>query len=209
MLHAVIAEAGLVLVLAMIPGPTTAVMLRQVLRSGPRTALATVAGAQVAILFWAVATALGFAALVAASQVAYDALRLVGAGVLIVLGILSLRRAGREGALDVLAGRGRPPASPWSGFATGILTDLANPKIAVFALAFLPQFVPAGAPVLPTTLVLGAVWVAVDAAWYAVLVGLLHRSHRRWRTARVRHYLERVSGAVLIALGLVVALERR
>ncbi len=88
----------------------------------------------------------------------------MGAAVLLALGIASLRRAGRDGALEALVSGARPPASPWRGFATGIATDLANPKIAVFALAFLPQFVPAGAPVLSTTLVLGAVWVLVDAA---------------------------------------------
>ncbi|MGC8499393.1 MAG: LysE family translocator [Acidimicrobiales bacterium] len=207
MAHAMVAEAGLVLVLAMIPGPTTAVMVRQMLRGGPRTALATVAGAQVALLFWSLATALGFSALVAASQVAYDALRLVGAVVLVSLGVASLRRGRRPpGAAEL-----RVPvvAAPWRGFRTGILTDLANPKIAVFALAFLPQFVPAHAPVLTTTLLLGLVWVAVDAAWYAVLIGLLTRSRTLLSALRARHHLERVTGAVLVALGIWVAVERR
>ena len=206
MVHAVIAEAGLVLVLAMIPGPTTAVMVRQMLRGGPRTALATVAGAQVALLFWSLATALGFSALVAASQVAYDALRLVGAVVLVSLGVASLRRGRRPAAPPAL---GPVAVAPWRGFRTGILTDLANPKIAVFALAFLPQFVPAHAPVLPTTLLLGLVWVAVDAAWYAVLIGLLTRSRALLGALRARHHLERVPGAVLVALGIWVAVERR
>ena len=206
MAHAMVAEAGLVLVLAMIPGPTTAVMVRQMLRGGPRTALATVAGAQVALLFWSLATALGFSALVAASQVAYDALRLAGAVVLVSLGVASLRRGRRPG------GSREAPVpvvvAPWRGFRTGILTDLANPKIAVFALAFLPQFVPARAPVLTTTLLLGLVWVAVDAAWYAVLIGLLTRSRALLGALRARHHLERVTGAVLVALGIWVALER-
>ncbi len=209
-----LAFAGVALVLAMVPGPATAVMVRQGLRGGPRAALATTAGAQVALAFWSVAAAFGLSALVAASQAAYDALRITGAAVLVVLGASSLLRSRgpgpvREDGRGQEAGPGSERVPGWRAFRVGVATDLANPKAAVFALSFLPQFVPAGAPVLATTLLLGLVWVAVDAAWYAVLTLLLARSRAVFARARVRRRLERVSGAVLIGLGVRVALQRR
>ena len=199
--------AGVVLVLAILPGPTTAVVMRQALRSGRRGALATTAGGQTALLLWAVAAAFGLSALVAASQVAYHTLRIIGALVLVGLGLLSLLRSRRTVPHGDDGPMARVPTSGWRGYRIGLVTDLANPKAAVFAMSFLPQFVPPGAPVLGTTLLLGPVWVAVDATWYVILLSLVVRSRRLLDRSRGR--LERASGLVLIGLGLRVALERR
>ncbi|WP_437618329.1 LysE family translocator [Sorangium sp. So ce1151] len=201
-----LAFCGAALVLAMIPGPSTAVIVRQALRGGRRAALATIAANELGLLFWASVAALGATALVAASEVAYDALRLAGAAVLIVLGVQSILGRRRAGAAGSEARE--PAAGGWSAFRIGLLTILANPKAAVFAASFLPQFVPTGAPTLPALLLLSLVWVAVDTAWYLALVLLLGRLQAAMAGDRVRRTLEAVSGVILVALGVRMVLER-
>ncbi len=203
-----LAFCGAALVLAMIPGPSTAVIVRQALRGGRRAALATIAANEVGLLFWALVAALGATALVEASEVAYDALRLAGAAVLVVLGVQSLLGRRRAGAGGAESGAREPAAGGWSAFRIGLLTILANPKAAVFAASFLPQFVPTDAPALPALLLLSLVWVAVDTAWYLALVLLLGRLQAAMAGGRVRRTLEAVSGVILVALGVRMVLER-
>jgi len=197
------------LVVAMVPGPSTAVILRQAFRGGRRAALATIAANEVGVLFWAGAAAFGASALVEASQLAYGLLRWGGAAVLVLLGIQSVLR--RRAATDKRAPARAAAATRggWQSFRVGLLTILANPKAAVFAASFLPQFVPADAPVLPTMLALAVTWAVVDTIWYVILVVLLGHTQALASGERVRRTLERISGAVLIALGVRLALERR
>ncbi|WP_437316231.1 LysE family translocator [Sorangium sp. So ce385] len=203
-----LAFCGAALVLAVIPGPSTAVIVRQALRGGRRAALATIAANEVGLLFWALVAALGASALVEASAVAYDVLRIAGAVVLVVLGAQSLLGRRRAGDGDAGSAAREPAAGGWSAFRVGLLTILANPKAAVFAASFLPQFVPAGAPTLPALLLLSLVWVAVDTAWYLALILLLGRLQAAMSGGRVRRTLEAVSGVVLVALGVRMVLER-
>ncbi len=213
MLRILLPFAAAAFVLAIVPGPTTAVMMRQTLRSGRQAALATILGSQTGLLFWSGATAFGLSAVVAASQVAYDVMRVIGALVLVALGVQSLLRSRRSGsAVDpTAASPGQAPRqwSRWGAFRIGLATELGNPKAAVFALSFLPQFVPSRAPVLATTLLLGVVWVAVDTTWYVLLTSLIARSRFALTRAPLRRWLERVSGSVLIGLGVRVALQKR
>ncbi|MGK3998994.1 LysE family translocator [Sorangium sp. So ce1024] len=208
MASTLLAFCGAALLLAVIPGPSTAVIVRQALRGGRRAALATVAANEVGLLFWALVAALGATALVKASEVAYDALRLAGAVVLIVLGVQSILGRRRAGSGDAGSEVREPAAGGWSAFRIGLLTILANPKAAVFAASFLPQFVPTGAPTLPALLLLSLVWVTVDTAWYLALVLLLGRLQAAIAGDRVRRTLEAVSGLVLVALGVRMVLER-
>lgn len=140
------------------PGPAMLLVVRRAAVRGPRAAVATVLGLEVGLFLWAVLAAAGLAALVAASQVAYDVLRVTGAVVLIFLGGQALWRVWRErqasdtdtdqfAGAAALAGR---RASAWVAFGEGAVVQLANPKIAVFMLAFYPQFLPASSPVLAT-----------------------------------------------------------
>ncbi|WP_437952423.1 LysE family translocator [Sorangium sp. So ce296] len=208
MTSTLLAFCGAALVLAVIPGPSTAVIVRQALRGGRRAALAAIAANELGLLFWALVAALGASALVEASAVAYDVLRIAGAVVLIALGAQSILGRRRAGDGDAGSGAREPAAGGWSAFRIGLLTILANPKAAVFAASFLPQFVPAGAPTLPALLVLSLVWVAVDTAWYLALVLLLGRLQAAMSGGRVRRTLEAVSGVVLVALGVRMVLER-
>lgn len=190
----------------MVPGPATALIVRRSAVYGTRAALPVVAGIELGIYLWAIAAAVGLAALVAASEAAYVGLRIVGACVLIVLGVQAWRAARHVKDAATPASIG-VPGWRWSAGA-GALTNLANPKAAVFAFAFYPQFIPSGADVLATTMLLGVLQVVVDATWYVMLALLVGRARDFFSRAAVRRRLERITGTVLIGLGLRLAADR-
>ncbi|HEU5471721.1 MAG TPA: LysE family translocator [Actinophytocola sp.] len=187
------------LLLAMVPGVGTAMLVKQSVRGGRRGALATVAGMEVGVAVWAMAAALGLSVLLVASQVAYEVLRIAGVCVLLWFGAKAL--FGRH------RGDGeRPEPSTGSGFRAGLLTNLANPKLAVFAISFLPQFVPAGSARWALVL-LAILWVVVDTVWYLVIVALISRILGWLGRSSVKRRLERISGLVLIGLGIRLAVD--
>ena len=191
------------IVVTVTPGPATALVIRSALRGGRRAALATIAANSLCVLAWAGLSALGVSALVAASEAAFAVLKVAGAGVLVYLGVQALRRAGTGEAVVV----GRQELPPGRAFRDALLTGIANPKLAVFFVALFPQFVPAGSPVLGTALVMAAIIVALDVVWYGALSAAVIRVRRGVVGRRVAAALERVTGTVLIALGLRVALD--
>ena len=191
------------IVVTVTPGPATALVIRSALRGGRRAALATIAANSLCVLVWAALSVLGMSALVAASATAFAALKVVGAVVLVHLGVQALRRAAR-GEEIVVGGRGLPPAT---AFRDALLTGITNPKLAVFFVALFPQFVPAGAPVLGTALLMAATIVALDVVWYGALSAAVIRVRQGVIGRRVAAWLERATGAVLIALGVRVALD--
>jgi threonine/homoserine/homoserine lactone efflux protein len=195
-LAALIAASFLV---ALSPGPGTALVLRQSIR-GRRSALATVAGMELGVACWAVAAALGLSVLLTASEVAFHVLRITGALFLIYLGVKALISA-KKPAAEV-------PTSQ-KAFRAGLIVNLANPKIGVFAISFLPQFVPAGEAGKGVLILFALVWVLVDTAWYLVVVSLLHQIRTFLAKSEVRKTLERLSGGVLVALGLKLVLTPR
>lgn len=186
-------------VLTITPGPGTAMVVRSALRSGWRAGVLTVVGDSIGVVAWALLSALGISALVAASEVAFLALKLVGAGVLIWLGVQSLRGAGEP--VETPAASARP-------FRDGLITSLANPKLAVFFVALFPQFLDGGAAVLPTTLLMAAMIVTLEFAWYTSLAVMVSRAKEGFMRTRVARWTERITGSVLIALGARVAIER-
>ena len=199
-----LAFLAVAVLLSVTPGAATALVIRSALRGGRREAFATTAGNSVGVLAWALLSAAGVAAVVAASQVAFEVLKLAGAAFLLVLGVLTIVRAGKGEA---------PPEQPprrrdGSAFRDGVVTSLANPKLSVFFVALFPQFVPDGAPVLPLTIAMGVLVVLVDLVWYSLLALLVTRAHRAAKAVFARR-LERASGAVLVALGARLALEHR
>jgi threonine/homoserine/homoserine lactone efflux protein len=218
-----------VLLISASPGPAMAVILRRSATLGGRAALPLVAGIEAGLFTWAVLAAVGLSALLAVSEVAYTVLRVAGAGFLIVLGALALREAVREHRRATPGGSpaqadpadaspvvrrgilpdvdGRPAPGPRRLFAEGLATNLANPKAAIFMIAFFPQFIPAGYPVLPTTLALAALQVTVEFTLYALLALGVGRARRVFTRPRVRVALEGASGMVLIGLGLRVAAQ--
>jgi threonine/homoserine/homoserine lactone efflux protein len=106
--------------------------------------------------------------------------------------------------------RGAPqPRSRRAAFRDGLATSLANPKLAIFFVALFPQFVSDGSPVLPAALAMAAMIVVLDLVWYSTLAMLVDRTRRAFARSRLARRLERLMGAVLIALGVRVALEQR
>lgn len=178
----------------------TALVVRNAARGGRRHAFLTTSGNSVGVLAWACFAALGVAAVVAASAAVFDAVKLAGAALLLFMGVRSL--FGRhDGAVAATPGR--------SAFREGVVTSLANPKLAAFFVALFPQFIPRGAPVLPSALAMAGMIVAVDLIWYSVLALLVARARTAFTDGGWGRRVERLTGAVLIGLGIRLALERR
>jgi threonine/homoserine/homoserine lactone efflux protein len=193
-----------VVLISATPGPAMALIFRRAAVRGRRGAVPTVLGLELGLYLWALFAGAGLAALVAASEVAYLVLRVVGAAVLLVLGVRALRTAwlGGAAAAEVPArSRGRW----WGAFAEGVVVQLANPKAAVLMLAFYPQFVPVGSAVFATTAALGLLQVILETALYLSLAAAVGRAGSWFSRPRVRPRLEAVSGTVLVGLGLRVA----
>jgi threonine/homoserine/homoserine lactone efflux protein len=188
---------GVAVLLSLLPGPATALVVRSAAVHGRRSAFLTVLGNSTGILFWALASVLGISALVAASETAFTVLRVLGAVVLVYLGVQALRRP---------AVNDRVVVRPRSSYMQGLVTSGANPKLAVFFIALLPQFVPHGAPVLPWTLAMAAILICVDLVYFTALAWAVTRAKRAIVGSR---RIERLTGAVMVALGLRVALESR
>jgi threonine/homoserine/homoserine lactone efflux protein len=163
------AFALLAVALSVTPGPDDVLVLRSSLEGGMRAGAATAFGAAVGSLTWGATTAVGLATVVSRSPELYDGIRLAGAGYLVVLGLA-------PAALAALA-RVRATASPGpvavapaasglrSAFAAGLVSDLLNPKIGLFYVAVIPQFIPPGAPALGWTMLLCAIDVTVAVLW--------------------------------------------
>ena len=204
MSHDALVFVGVVALLTITPGADMAMVARSVLGGGRRAALATTLGISAGCLGWAFASAVGVAAVLAASQTAYDALRLAGAGYLIWLGAQSLLAARR--------GDFAPPApdaaAARSPFRQGLMTNLFNPKIAVFYSTFLPQFIGPGDPVLLVSLLLACVHIAFGIAWLTLYAWLLSRAVEAFKGSRVRRALDALTGTVLVALGVRLAVQR-
>lgn len=195
-----------VVVVTATPGPAVALIVRRAGLQGFRPAIATVLGLELGLFVWAVLAGLGLAAVVAASSVAYWVLRLVGAVVLVFLGVRALLAARRG---DDAAGPVAPARRPWRAFVEGLLVQLANPKAAVFVLALYTSFVPADVRVLPFVLLLATLQVSLETALYLGLAAAVGSAGALMRRSRVRRGLDAVSGSVLVALGLRLATSAR
>jgi threonine/homoserine/homoserine lactone efflux protein len=194
---------GVAVLVSLLPGPATALVVRSAAVHGRRAAFHTVLGNSTGILFWALASVLGISALVAASSVAFAALKVVGAVVLVWLGLQALRGVGTAAGEGGRAGAGRRP------YVQGLLTSGANPKLAVFFVALFPQFVPEGGAVLPWTLAMAGILIAVDLVYFTALASLVSRAKRAVVGSTLARRVEQLTGAVMIGLGARVALESR
>jgi threonine/homoserine/homoserine lactone efflux protein len=140
---------------------------------------------------------------VAASETAFWVLKIVGAAVLLYLGVQALRGAKSAGEEK------SPVRSGRTAYGNGLMTSFANPKLAVFFIALFPQFVPDGAAVLPTTLAMAVLLIGVDLVYFSLLALVVSRAHRAVVSSRLARRIERLTGAVMIGLGVRVALEPR
>jgi threonine/homoserine/homoserine lactone efflux protein len=198
------------LVLAALPGPASVLCLHRTLRDGRAAGLAAVAGNEIGVFGWALAGGAGLSVLLAANRVLSDAMHLAGGLVLAALGVQAWCRARHASATDVEVVRGLPGSrGPSAAFVASLVSIAANPKAAMFAISFFPHFLPRSGPVLPALMALASIQVLVDTAWTAGLVLLAGQIGAVWHRAAVRQRIERVLGAILIALGLGLALDRQ
>ena len=207
MLTASVTFALAAALIVLLPGPDTLVVLRNLVRGGRRRAALTVAGVLCGLAVWVVAAALGMAALLHASEEAYLALRVVGAGYLLWLGIQTLRSRSVPDLVPETAAE-LPAGGRSRGFGAGLATDLLNPKVGVFFVTFLPGFVPDGQPVGTASLAFGAIFVVETAAYFALLLFLAGRITGWLRDTTVRRWLDRATGTVLIGFGLRLVAEK-
>jgi threonine/homoserine/homoserine lactone efflux protein len=202
---AVLAFVGAATLIVLLPGPDTLVVVRSILRGGRRQGTLTALGNLCGLTLWVIAAAVGLAAMLEASEVGYAALRIVGACYLVYLGVQAWRS---RGTVEQPGDSGEPRRSVLgTGFRAGLLTDLFNPKVGVFFVTFLPGFVPDGASVLWTTLLFGAIFIALTALYWVVLLGLAGRVTAWMNTPTIRRRLDAATAAVLVAFGLRLATE--
>lgn len=207
----VVAFLGIAALVIVTPGPDTALTIRNTVQGGRRGGLGTALGVATGQAMWTVAASAGVAALLVASAPAFAALRLAGAAYLVWLGVHAMwtaLRPGRPGgrAADV---DGHRPLSGGAAFRQGVVSNLANPKMAVFFTSLLPQFAPAGDASFLVLVGLGLLFCAMTLAWlggYAVAIAHASKVVAR---PRIRRVLEGVTGAVLVMLGLRLALGSR
>ena len=188
----------------LVPGPDTLVVLRSIVRGGRAHGWTTAIGVLTGLAAWVMVAALGLAAVLRASTVAYDVLRIAGAGYLTWLGIQSLRAVRRPPAADEPH---RRKGLVGTGFTAGFVTDLLNPKVGVFFVTFLPGFVPHGYPVGVTSLLFGAVFVLLTLSYFVVLLTFVARLTSWMTTPRVRRRLDAITGSVLVGFGVRLAAE--
>lgn len=196
------------MVVTLTPGPGTAAIMRVAARDGRRAAMSAIAGNSAGVLVWGTLSALGVSSLILASQLAFDTLRIVGAAVLIVIGVRSLFHGNRNNVPPSdgtpVRRTGRRPA----GWRSGLVTSVSNPKLAVFFVALVPQFVSHDSPVLPYALGMAGVIVLLDVLWFSALAFAVDRA-RALLEPRIERGMERFTGAVMVGLGVRVATESR
>ena len=197
---------GVAAVLIILPGADMALVTKNVLTLGRRGALQTIAGICTGCVIHATASALGLSAIIATSAMAFNVVKTLGAAYLVWIGIQSIRDAKRPAALPAA----RPaPRSGVGPFLQGFLTNLLNPKVALFYLTFLPQFISPGEPVLQRSLLLATIHNVMGFAWLVSYAWFIDRVGAVLTRPRVKMWLERVTGGLLIALGARLAWERR
>ena len=205
---AVLGFAVVATALTVTPGLDTALVLRAALTRGRGEATATAAGIVAGLFVWGAAAAVGVSALLTASELAYEVLRYAGAAYLIWFGVRLLVRAFRPGpAAD--EPHGAVVGSAWRAARTGLATNLLNPKVGIFYVALLPQFLPAGSDPLLVGLLLTGVHALLSVVWFAVLITLAALLGRRLRRPSTVRAIDGITGATLVGFGVRLATAGR
>ena len=194
-------------VLTIIPGPDSALILRSALIQTRKHAYATALGIASGTFVWGAAAAVGAAALLAATELAFTVLKIVGALYLAYLGVSMIVKSFRRTLVttDVVP----PVGSLKAAFGRGALTNLLNPKVGVFYIALIPQFIPEGVNPVGMGLLLAGVHVVESIVWFTGLTLAAHFARQWLSSPRVSAWIDRVTGGILVAFGAVLAIESR
>ncbi|MBK3625985.1 LysE family translocator [Streptomyces sp. MBT49] len=197
----ILAATGVLAVLTMVPGPDMAVVTKRAIASGRQDGLRTVGGIAAGLLLWGALTVAGLAAVLAASATAYTVVKLAGAAYLAFLGVQALAQS-RRGRSVTTASPATPSGNPWR---TGLISNVFNPKIAVFYTGLLPTLAPPGVPPHAGMALLVLVHAALTLVWLGGYVFVLARARSFVERPSVRRAMDRVTGVVLIGFGVKVA----
>ena len=205
MLENIGAFALTALFISMVPGQGMAMVLRQALISGTTAARFSVLGNSTGLVIWTLASALGLSAIFQASPIAYEILKWAGVAYLVFIAaqtLWSLRGTSHRFDFD-----GEEPQTAAQAFRVGFLTNITNAKAMVFALAFLPQYVPSDFNLTLGVVIFGLIWTTISMSWYLSIVAGIKQAHAWLQRPRVRRGLTAVSGIgiLVLALGLVIA----
>ncbi|MFF9485514.1 LysE family translocator [Streptomyces sp. NPDC014676] len=202
MLIQFVTAIGVLAVLTMVPGPDMAVVTKRAVATGWRDGLRTVGGITTGLLVWGVLAVAGLAAVLATSATAYTVVKLAGAVYLLFLGVQSLLQSRRSGSRTPAAASATPRGNPWR---TGLVSNIFNPKIAVFYTGLLPTLAPTGLSPHTGMALLVLVHALLTALWLGGYVLLLAKARTFFGKPAVRRAMDRVTGVVLIGFGLKVA----
>ncbi len=205
-----LAYVGVAALVICTPGPDTALTIRNTLFGGRAGGVLTALGVATGLSIWALATSLGLVALLVASEPVFRAIQYAGAAYLIYLGIMALREAFRRGSDALAAAELLPPRrlAPATAYRQGLISNLGNPKIAVFFASLLPQFA-AGSGSFAMLFLLGLVFAAMTLFWLSAYAFVVAKAGDVLRRSQVRRVIEAVTGGLLLALGLRIAAEQR
>ena len=200
----VLAFAAAAAVLVATPGLDTTVVLRQATVEGPKSAALAASGVVTGLLVWGISAAAGLSAVLLASRLAYTALTWAGAVYLVVVGIRMLldRDLHRNPATSDLPPMGSDGVA---SFRRGLLTNLLNPKVGLFYVTFLPQFIPSGTSVGAFALMLAGIHLLLTTIWFSLLVALSVPARRLLAKPTFMRALNRAAGCVFVGFGLKLA----
>ncbi len=193
--------------LTIAPGLDTALVLRTAAAEGPKSAARAALGVVMGCLTWGAAAALGLGALLAASELAFTVLKWAGAAYLVWLGLGLLFKPRSRFELELAGGAPAPNGRNW--LRRGYLTNLLNPKVGVFYISFLPQFLPAHVPAAPFIFLLALLHALMGVAWFGLLIVATRPVARALKRPSVVRRLDRLTGLVFVSFGVKLALVRQ
>ena len=194
---------GIAILVIVTPGQDTALTLRNSLLGGRRAGVATAGGVAAGQACWTIAASVGLAALLVASEPVFVALRIAGAAYLVFLGLQALRHAIRPVA-NAVGHAARSGLAPGRALRQGLLSNLGNPKMAVFFTSLLPQF----GSSFWSLLALGLLFCSLTFAWLSAYSFAVARAGDLLRRPRIRRPLDALTGTLLVGFGIRLAAER-
>ncbi|RRI05470.1 LysE family translocator [Mesorhizobium tamadayense] len=206
-----LAYLGVSFIVLATPGPDTAITIRNTLLGGRVCGVFTALGISSGQTIWALATSAGIVALLVASEPLFLTVKYAGAAYLTYLGFKALQEAWRPSHQQDTAAIARPERrlTVASAYRQGLISDLGNPKMAVFFASLLPQFVPPGGENFLALLGLGAVFAVMTFTWLALYATVIAKAGDFLRRPSIRRAIEGITGMVLIGLGIRIATEHR
>jgi threonine/homoserine/homoserine lactone efflux protein len=201
------AFAGATLLLVMVPGQGVAMVLKQSIMGGSKAALLSAVGNCAGIFIWSISSAIGLSAIFTRSEIAYSLLKWTGVAFLVLVSLQTAFTLRKEfGNFDL---NGKKQGSNWASFRLGLITNLTNVKAAVYAVAFLPAFVPRDFSLAWGIFIFGCIWAIVSISWNLLLIWTVKKSSAYIQKPIVRRTLTAISALGIMGLALGLAFSGR